>query len=204
MKHLSAAFALCLALLLTAAATPASAAMPIQRVVGASGVEAWLVEDRSVPVVSLRFAFPGGAALDPAGRDGTAALISGMLDEGAGPYDTVAFHRKLDDLSAELRFAAGHDEFDGSLKVLKGNLSEAAELLRLALTEAQFPADAIERMRAETLAALAKQARNPRSLSGRLWMQDAFEDHPYGRDSAGSPATVAAITRDDLTGFVAR
>ena len=138
--------------------------MPIQRVVGSSGVEAWLVEDHSVPVVSLRFAFPGGAALDPAGRDGTASLVSGLLDEGAGPYDTVAYHRKLDDLAAELRFAAGHDEFDGSLKVLKRNLAEAAELLRLALTEPHFAADAVERMRAETLAMLARQARNPRSL----------------------------------------
>lgn len=204
MKHLSAAFALIMALLLTAAPSPAFAGMPIQRVVGSSGVEAWLVEDHSVPVVSLRFAFPGGAALDPAGRDGTASLVTGLLDEGAGPYDTVAYHRKLDDLAVELRFAAGHDEFDGSLKVLKHNLAEAAELLRLALTEPHFAADAVERMRAETLAMLAKQARNPRSLSGRIWMRDAFEDHPYGRDSAGSSVTVTAITRDDVAGFAAR
>jgi zinc protease len=204
MKHLSAAYALSIALLLAAASAPVSAAMPIQRVVGAIGIEAWLVEDRSVPVVSLRFALPGGAALDPVGRDGAAALVSGLLDEGAGPYDTIGFHRKLDDLAVELRFAAGHDEFDGSIKVLKGNLPEAAELLRLALTEAHFPADAIERMRAETMAMLAKQARNPRSLSGQLWMRDAFEDHPYGRDTSGTPASVAAIGRDDLAGFAAR
>ena len=189
--------------LLITAASPAFAAMQIQRVVSDGGIEAWLVEDRSVPVVSLRFAFPGGAALDPAGRDGTGGLVSGLLDEGAGSYDTVAFHRKLDDVAAELRFAASHDEFDGSLKVLKRNLSEAAELLRLALTEPHFAPDAVERMRAETLAMLARKARNPRSLAGRLWMRDAFEDHPYGRDTAGSPSTVAAITRDDLAAFAA-
>ena len=38
-------------------------AMPIQEVAGASGVKAWLVEDHSLPVVTLRFSFPGGAAL---------------------------------------------------------------------------------------------------------------------------------------------
>ena len=59
-------------------------------------------------------------------------------------------------------------------------------------------------MRAETLATLENQARNPRSLSGRLWMRDAFERHPYGRDTAGSPESVAAITRDDLAGFASR
>jgi zinc protease len=50
-----------------AAWSGAAAAMQIQPVAGSSGVEAWLVEDHSVPVVTIRFAFPGGAALDPAG-----------------------------------------------------------------------------------------------------------------------------------------
>ena len=50
-----------------AAAMPGAAAMSIERVTGASGVEAWLVEDHSIPIVTLSFAFPGGAALDPAG-----------------------------------------------------------------------------------------------------------------------------------------
>src|SRR5204862_2854228 len=57
---------------------------------------------------------------------------------------------------------------------------------------------------AETLAMLARQAHNPRSLAGRLWMRDAFEDHPYGKDSEGTAASVAAITRADLADFVAR
>jgi len=34
-------------------------------------------------------------------------------------------------------------------------------------------------------------------------MRDAFEDHPYGANSEGSERSVAAITRADLTGFVA-
>jgi zinc protease len=203
-RRLAAALA-CLVLLLVAppAARPA-AAMAIQRVVGRSGVTAWLVEDHSVPVVSLRFAFAGGAALDPAGKDGTAALAAGLLDEGAGPYDTVAFHRKLDDFAAEMRFAAGHDEFEGSLKVLKGNLAEAAELLAVVLAQPRFADEPVTRMRAETLAMLARRDRNPRSLAGRLWMRDAFEDHPYGRDSAGTPESVAAISRDDLAAFAGR
>jgi zinc protease len=181
-----------------------AAAMSIQRVVGDSGVEAWLVEDHSLPVVSLRFAFAGGAALDPAGKDGTAAMAAALLDEGAGPYDNVAYRHRLDDLAAELRFSAGHDEFDGSLRVLAGNLKETAELLRLALSEPHFADEPIARVRGETVAMLERQARNPRSLAGRLWMRDAFEHHPYGRDTAGSAKTVAAIAHAELADFAAR
>ena len=178
-------------------------AMQIQPITGASGVQAWLVEDHAVPVVTLRFSFPGGAALDPAGKGGTAAMVAGMLDEGAGPYDTVAYHRRLDDLAGQLRFSAGQDEFDGSLRSLKQNLSDTAELLRIALAEPLFVPEAIDRIRAEMLAALTRQAKNPRSLSGRLWMRDAFEDHPYGKNADGSESSVAAITRADLADFAA-
>lgn len=191
-------------LALGAASGPGAAAMTIEQVRGASGVEAWLVRDPSIPIVTLRFAFAGGASLDPVGKEGTAAMAAALLDEGAGPYDSTAFHRRLDELAGELYFSAGHDEFDGTLRMLKRNLSETAELLRVALSAPHFAADALERIRGETLAMLARQARNPRSLAGRLWMREAFEHHPYGNNAAGSAASVATISRDDLAAFAAR
>ena len=192
------------ATLLSASAWVAGAqAMQIQPVTGASGVEAWLVEDHSVPVVTIRFAFAGGAALDPVGKGGAASMVASLLDEGAGPYDSLAFHRRIDDLAGQLRFSAAQDEFNGSLRSLKQNLSDSADLLRLALAEPRFAAEDIERIRGETLAGLARQAKNPRSLSGRLWMHDAFEKHPYGSSIDGSEESVGAITRDDLAAFAA-
>ena len=190
------------ATLLSASAWVADAqAMQIQPVTGASGVEAWLVEDHSVPVVTIRFAFAGGAARDPVGKGGAASMVASLLDEGAGPYDSLAFHRRIDDLAGQLRFSAAQDEFDGSLRSLKQNLSDSADLLRLALAEPRFAPEDIERIRGETLAGLARQAKNPRSLSGRLWMHDAFEKHPYGSSVDGSEESVGAITRDDLAAF---
>ncbi|MBV9965797.1 MAG: insulinase family protein [Alphaproteobacteria bacterium] len=191
------------AVLLWAAVSVSAAAMPIESVTGASGVQAWLVEEHSVPLVTIRFAFPGGAALDPADKGGTASMVAALLDEGAGPYDSLAFHRRLDDLAGQLRFSAAQDSFDGSLRSLKQNLADTAELLRLALAEPRFAPDAVERIRAEILAGLARQAKNPRSLSGRLWMHDAFESHPYGSSVDGSEESVAGITREDLAAFAA-
>jgi zinc protease len=207
MKHPTGAIIIIVAALLGLPGTPwmpRAMATQIERVTGAGGLEAWLVEDHSVPVVTLRFAIPGGAALDPAGKEGTAAMAAALLDEGAGAYDSLAYHRRLDDLAGELSFAAGHDEFGGSLRMLKRNLAGTAELLRVALAEPHFDADAVERIRGETFALLARQAHNPRTLAGRLWMRDAFEDHPYGKDSTGTAASVAGITRADLADFVAR
>src|SRR5580700_4878254 len=171
-----------LALLLLLWASGAGA-MTIERVTGPGGIEAWLIEDHTLPVVSIRFAFPGGAALDPPGKGGLAAMTMSLLDEGAGPYDTAAFKTRLEDLAVDVRFTAGRDEIGGSLRSLKANLSEAAGLLRAALTSPRFEPAAIERVRGEFVASLSQQAHSPRALSDRLWMRDAFEDHPYARTS---------------------
>jgi len=180
---------------------PGAGAMTIERVTSPGGIEAWLVEDRSLPVVSIRFAFSGGAALDPPGKAGLAAMAISLLDEGAGPYDTAAFKTRLEDVVAGLRFTAGRDEVGGSLRSLKANLPEAAGLLRAALTSPRFEPTAIERVRGEFVASLSQQAHSPHALSDRLWMRDAFEDHPYGENVNGTLASVSAITREDLIGF---
>ena len=55
-------------------AAPARAAA-VQEIVSPSGIKAWLVEDYTVPVVALNIAFRGGAAQDPAGKEGLANFM---------------------------------------------------------------------------------------------------------------------------------
>ena len=70
------AAAVCLRILFVAA--PA-ASTEVQRVVSPGGIEAWLVEEHSIPILSLKAAFRGGATFDPAGREGVANMTSGLL-----------------------------------------------------------------------------------------------------------------------------
>ncbi len=70
---------------------PAWANIEIQQVTSPGGVEAWLVEDGSIPFVALEFWFVGGSALDPADRRGATYLMTGLLEEGAGDMDAQGF-----------------------------------------------------------------------------------------------------------------
>ena len=74
--------------------------MHIERVISSKGVEAWLVEEHGVPLITMRFAFNGGASQDQAGKEDVAYFVSGMLDEGAGDLSSVEYHDKLEDLAA--------------------------------------------------------------------------------------------------------
>jgi len=185
-------------------AVPAEAGPRIDRVRSPGGVEAWLVEDHSVPVIALRVIFRGGAALDPAEKLGLANMTASLMDEGAGPLDAQAFQRRMEDLSISLSFDDALDTFGGSLKTLSANKDAAFDLFRLAMTEPRFDAEAVERIRSGILARIRRSAADPDYLAGRLWWSRAFPGHPYGRPSIGTIETVSRIDQADLKGFVGR
>jgi zinc protease len=176
----------------------ATSPTPVCAVISPGGVEAWHVESEVVPLVALAFTFEGGAAQDPPGRAGAMQMLSRLLDEGAGPYTSDAFQERLAARAIELHFNAGPDALGGSLKTLVKHADEAYELLRLALAEPRFDADAIERVRAQTIAGLRYQQNDPGVLATRRFFAEAFPGHPYGNSSSGTVESVAAVTRDDL------
>ena len=184
--------------------TDAARAVEIERVVSPLGIEAWLVEEDTVPLIALSFAFVGGASQDPSGRPGVANMLSGLLDEGAGDLDSKAFQTALDEFSIDLSFDADRDSFAGSLKTLVENRDEAVRLLRLALTKPRFDAEPVERIRSQIEAGIKRDEFDPDNVAGEALIKAAFPDHPYGRPVEGTLDTVAAITADDLRTFHAK
>jgi zinc protease len=182
----------------------AAFAMDIERIVSPSGIEAWLVHEQSVPLVSLSFAFRGGSSQDEADKSGAASLAASVLDEGAGEFDAKTFHEKLEGRAIEMGFRVSRDYFNGSLRTLNENRDEAFDLLHLALTAPRFEAEAIERMRSQQLSALRRAATSPNDIASRNWWATAFPGHPYGLESSGTPETVPHITVADMRDFVGR
>ncbi|KAB0265630.1 M16 family metallopeptidase [Microvirga brassicacearum] len=170
----------------------------VKALISPGGVEAWHVESDVVPLIAVAFTFEGGAAHDPVDKPGVAQMLGRLLDEGAGNYDSDAFQERLAGRAIELSFNAGNDAIGGSLKTLVKHADEAFELLRLALAEPRFDADAIERVRAQTIAGLRYQQNDPGVMATRRFFEAGFPGHPYSRPTSGTAESVAAITRDDL------
>lgn len=180
----------------------ARAAVEVQRVVSPGGIEAWLVEDHTNPIIALELAFRGGAALDPVDKSGLATFVASTIDEGAGPLDSQAFQGELDNLSISLRFDAGLDSFNGSLETLTENRARAFELLRLALTEPRFDQEPVERIRSQLIARLSREAEDPDYIASRVLRHLMFGEHPYARPTRGTETSMSRITVDDLRSFV--
>ena len=172
-----------------------------------NGLKIVLAERHDVPVVQMSLQLNGGFASDPAGKEGLASFATGMLNEGAGDYDTVAFNNRAERLGANLGASAGLDGAAASLSALKENLGDSLALFSDMLQRPRFDAAEIERVRAQRLAGLQQEKARPQMLGQRLLPGLMFDaGHAYAKPMSGTgyEASIKGLTRDDLLEYQRR
>ncbi|NNJ77426.1 MAG: insulinase family protein [Anderseniella sp.] len=108
-------------------------AFEIREVESPGGLKAWLVSDKTVPLITMRFSFRGGTVNDPENASGRSYFLSGMLDEGAGDLKSQEFQQRMSELAMRMSFDAEREHFGGSFQTLSENKDASFELLRLLL-----------------------------------------------------------------------
>lgn len=179
-------------------ALPATATIDIDEVTSPGGVNAWLVQDPSIPFVALEFWFPGGSVLDAPEARGATHLMMALLEEGAGDLDAQGFATARESLAASFEFTSARDAVTVSARMLTQNRDQGADLLRAALGAPRFDPDAIARVRGQIMAMIERNARTPTYLASSTFNALAFGDHPYGSDQMGTAESLMALTREDI------
>ncbi|MEQ8898981.1 MAG: pitrilysin family protein [Roseovarius sp.] len=198
MRHARGLVAPLLALVLTLAALPARAEVDIQEITTPGGIEAWLVEEHSLPFVALELRFRGGTSLDAEGKDGAVSLMTALLEEGSGDMDSRAFTRAAESLAAEFSYQAGDDAVSVSARFLTETQDEAVDLLRKSIVQPAFNPPAIERVRAQIISILQSNLKDPDEIMRNAFSELVFGDHPYGGPGDGTIDTVGSLTREDI------
>ncbi|MBX2854227.1 MAG: insulinase family protein [Rhodobacteraceae bacterium] len=173
-------------------------ATEIQHVVSPNGIEAWLVEERAIPIISIQIGFRGGASRESAEQSGLATLFAGMLEEGAGPYDAAGFAEKVEEVAARFSFSADRDAVRVGASMLAERRDESLALLRLALTEPRFDAEPLTRVKAQMVSGIRQAETDPDRISAKAWFAAAYPDDAYGRSTRGALESVEGLTAEDL------
>ena len=111
--------------------TPSVQAMTVKSVAAPSGMEVWLSEEHSLPVISASVSLPGGSSYDPGGKAGLAAMAASLLDEGAGDLDANGFKQALQAKAIRFSARAERDYIVVTLTTLTENADEAFRLLEI-------------------------------------------------------------------------
>ncbi|WP_037968635.1 M16 family metallopeptidase [Sulfitobacter guttiformis] len=180
------------------AALPARAEIDITTVASPGGIEAWLVEEHSLPFIALEIAFTGGTALDVEGKRGAINLMTALLEEGSGGLDARGFARAKEELASSFSFSSDSEQVSISARFLTENFDASVALLRDAIKNPRFEDADVERVRAQVVAGLSYAEKDPGDIAAKAFASMAYGNHPYGTEDSGTVESVAALSRDDL------
>lgn len=166
-----------------------------------NGLRVWTVRHPAIPLTSLMLLVTRGAAADPPGREGLAALTLDMLDEGSGDLSAIQMHEALAAIGAQLDTDIGSDASLLGTTVLSRFTDRALDLLadmlvRPALRESDFA-----RVRQLRMHRLTQLRDMPAALADRTFTHLLYGSHPYGHTPLGSETALANMSCEDVRAF---
>lgn len=166
-----------------------------------NGMQVVLVSQNEQPAISVRLLIRAGAAYDPKGKNGLAMMAATLLDQGAGKRDAEQIAEEIDFIGGVLGTGAGTDLTYVNAVVMKDSYNVALDLLSDIVQRPTFAPEEIERQRAQALSALKVSAEDPDSVADRVIDRLIYGFHPYGMPGAGTPESLASLTRQDLLDY---
>ena len=162
-----------------------------------------LLPNRS-PLVTFRILFNTGAASDPAGKEGVAALTAAMLAEGGTRART---YNEIVEAMYPMATSIGW-QIDKEMTVFTGtthadNLDKYYGLIREMLLEPGFRAEDFTRLKTNAVNFLKVSLRegNDEELGKEYLYNIIYAGHPYAHHNMGALGALEKLTLEDVRAF---
>jgi predicted Zn-dependent peptidase len=167
----------------------------------ANGATFLLAERRDLPLIAFQAVIRGGSLADPPGKEGVASLTADMLRKGAGKRSALQIAAATDGVGGILGTSAGLETSRISGEFLSRDLALLLGLLTDLLRTPTFPPDEFNKLKQQTVEAIAAEKDDAGSVLGTYARVFFYGSHPYGRPTEGDERTVAGLTRDDVIAY---
>src|SRR5256885_3752351 len=165
-----------------------------------NGLKIVVVEERLLPIVSIRLSFRSGDANDPPNLPGLSDMMTHLLTEGTDTRSSRQIAEEVERLGATLSVGSSSDFTTVAGSALSIYTDEVLELTADVVLRASFPQNEIDLARVNTKQLLIQQRAQPTFLASERLAQVMFGAHPYARVSP-TEEMLDAMTRDDLLRF---
>lgn len=166
-----------------------------------NGMQVVAVLHHEQPVVSIRMIVRTGSSSDPQQKLGLAEIAASLLTQGAGGRTATQLNDEVDFMGAAMGSGAGTDLTFLNMLVMKDSFITGLQLLSDMARAPTFAQEEIERQRQQMISGLQVSLDDPGFIANAVFDRLVFGFHPYGMPDAGTPETLAAITRDDILAF---
>ena len=163
-----------------------------------NGIKFWLIEDKTLPLVSMSFSFKGGSILDPIGQDGVTNLMTSLLDEGTQNFTASEYRLFKRENGIKISFSTSKERIEGTFQVVKPRLQEGFYLLNESINKAKFPINEIKKVKSQIEASIKIDNSDISTIASNKFNKFFFKDQLIGRNTKGNLKTLANISRDDI------
>ncbi|MDR1545261.1 MAG: insulinase family protein [Deltaproteobacteria bacterium] len=163
-----------------------------------NGVQALIMRDPTLPLVTVKTSFMGGLLAEGPGQEGLVNHMAVTWDKSTQRLSAEELSRAVEDLGASVVSGSGRNTVSLSGSFLSANWRQGFELLAEVLKTPAFSPDTVEESRQEILAAIKLKDEDLSDRLFRLVRRRLWSGHPYGGDQLGLAETVAAFKREDL------
>lgn len=166
------------------------------------GTQVTFMEKRGVPLVNIRFLFPGGTSIESTEKQGLARLTSSMLLDGAGDRNALELSETIDVLGISVSSFSSTEYSSVTLLTPVSKLDEGMKIIADMLLRPTFPQEELNRRKTDNLIDLARTHDNPGAVATMAFNTFLFgEGHPYANSGMGTEASIKSYTRDDVVSF---
>jgi zinc protease len=167
----------------------------------ANGADFMVSEKHELPLVSFTITFSGGAdQFETPDHRGLASLVASMLSEGTRTRDGEALSNALQLLGTTISINIAGETGTITFLSTTSKFPQTLDILADMLVNSTFPAEALERLRAQRLVALTQGKAQPSFIAGRVYPRILYgAGHPFGQYT--TEESFKAINRDDVAAF---
>jgi len=166
-----------------------------------NGLTILLVENPSLPTVSITASVLAGARYDPESKAGLAIMVSRLLDEGTKNRTSFEIADAIESVGGAIDTDGSFERIIAMAGVLNKDVDLGLELLSDLLIRPIFPQEYVDKEKERTLAEIVSAQDRPQVVAGWAFNELVYQNHPLHRPSHGYPSTVERLTREDLLDF---
>ena len=166
----------------------------------ANGIHVFYLEDRELPLITLRGVFRGGDLYEPEEKVGLASLTGQVMRSGGTPnLPGDKLDEELEFLAASVEVGMDDEYANASASCLKKDFKRVLEIYADVLMNPEFPQAKIDLARNQSKEGIRRRWDQPAAVSSTLFAEELFGGTPYGRRTTFQ--TLNRIQRADLVAF---
>jgi zinc protease len=166
-----------------------------------SGVRVAYFEKVGSPVFSLHSAAMGGSRLEllkPAPFGGVSHLLSQTWAKGTPRYNSKELSNIIESSAASLDGFSGRNTIGLQSTGLVRDWNKLSDLFQEVLLTPTFADDELQHAKRVTEDAIKSIPDHSSQVCSKLFMENLFPNHPYGKHLLGTQENLSLVTRDHL------